>query len=275
MFHLAYPKNNLLKKHIRHIFFYECNTNCFKQYIIFPNTGTALTLYNNVVYYKNEQIYVSEEKKEVSEAMVHVMRTDPIEVVDIGRQNRITVVFNDLGINRFISNDLFFYVNNEDPTLVPGKKLFPDIDGLLNKIISLSSIEEKVTEIEHFLIEHYNESVDDRLEEALALLKDHEKRYPLNLVCKKIGVSPRNLRRIFQNHLIISPVEYRKINQFRMTLNDGLNNAKKIKDLALDAEYYDPSYMIKMYKKYTGTNPKHLFKNLDVPINGKFIYRLL
>lgn len=79
-------------------------------------------------------------------------------------------------------------------------------------------------------------------------------------LAEKVNYSERNLRRIFQSELGVSPKELIRIIQFQSLLQELFRGTEAtFTDVALKYGYYDQSHVIKNFKAYYGVSPRHIF----------------
>src|SRR6185503_3893654 len=169
MFEIIGPQKDSLKQWIDYIFKYSCDDPNFeRQLIIFPNTGAAITFYFDTTFHAvSAQKFISEEKKGNNGIVLHINRIEPIEIIERGRQERVTCVFKPLGLNHFISTSLEEISRNENPTAITissSDKRYQDLQGLLN---SLSSVTERMAAIEDFFVFNYTDFDDVLLKEII------------------------------------------------------------------------------------------------------------
>lgn len=79
-------------------------------------------------------------------------------------------------------------------------------------------------------------------------------------LAEKVNYSERNLRRIFQSELGVSPKELIRIIQFQSLLQELYRGTEAtFTDVALKYGYYDQSHVIKNFEAYYGVSPRHIF----------------
>lgn len=82
----------------------------------------------------------------------------------------------------------------------------------------------------------------------------------IGALAEKVNYSERNLRRVFQNELGVSPKELIRIIQFQSLLQELVRGTKaSFTDVALQHGYYDQSHVIKNFKAYYGMSPRQIF----------------
>ena len=267
-----YPQSATLKKHIKYISFHTPPDNEPKEFLVFPNPGTAIALYSDLIFEPfGKNTYRSVRVPGNFSQLLHINRIDPVKVIDKGLRESITIVFNPLGVNHFIRGDLAELVkaNNGDPSFITR---LPFFNGFAKMVFAENSIGSMLLHVEKFLLSKLTEINIPFVAEAIVLLTDLDHLYSIPDICKHIGTSPRNLTRLFNKHICLSPVEFRNVYQFRYSLNKKVESCSRItfKDIGYESNYTHSSYMIRMYKKYTGLNPSAFFNRLSV--EGNYVY---
>ncbi|MTH95751.1 GlxA family transcriptional regulator [Roseibium sp. RKSG952] len=93
--------------------------------------------------------------------------------------------------------------------------------------------------------------------EALRLLDESAPHYlPMSEIAQRIGISPRQLERLFQKHLKVSPKKYaidQKLNKARNLL---LQTEQSITEIALACGYESASHFVRTYHGRFGVTPQ-------------------
>jgi AraC-like DNA-binding protein len=273
MFEIIGPQKDSLRPWIDYVFKYSCDDPDFeRQLIIFPNTGAAITFYFNTEFGEvSAQKFISEEKKGNNGMVLHINRIDPIEIIERGRQERITVVFKVLGINHFISTSLDEITRDQNPTAIDipsTDKRYHDLQQVLN---SLSSITQRLAAIEDFFVSIYKDPADLLLAEVIKHFDPDQK---LTSIAAAAATTTKTIDRLFKKHIGVTPVEFRRILKFRNSLRSKLSGKNQsLEDVAFDSNYQDLPYMMKVYKKFTGQTARTFFERLSVSANGKYLYQ--
>jgi len=269
---MAYtPENAVLKNYVKYISIYEPEK-VLQHLVVFPNPGSAISLYKDHLYYKKEPaVYCTLPTPGEDGAMLQVNRIDPVKVIDDQAKEVITIVFYPLGINRFLPVSLADVVegNGGDPSFIPLKGIF---EGFAKEVFAAGSTEEKLKRIESRLLKRLQTRDIPFVAEALELLTDLDSFYSVPEICRGIGTSTRNLTRVFHKHICLSPVEFRNIYRFRYSFERKMKAeiGLPFKDLVYESNYTHSSYMVRMYKKYTGLNPSSFFER--VAVEGHYVY---
>ncbi len=266
-----YPKNELLKKHISYVSFSQSDKEK-REFFVFPNPGAAIALHNKHRFVQQQKNVFRTVRIDAGAVLLHTNRIDPVKVIDEGEKQSFTIVFRPLGVNPFFRENL-----SEILESAGGEHSYIDISAygyssFPDTIFQQSEIEKQLGLIEEFLLKRYHEKQIPLVKEAVKMLMDFDEHLSVADICKKIGTSSRNLARLFQKHIVLSPVEFRNIVQFRYSLNKKTESGSKaLKDIGYESNYSDASYMIRMYKKYTGLNPSTFFDKVTIDSNYVFL----
>lgn len=144
----------------------------------------------------------------------------------------------------------------------PLKSVAPHIAHFIaTKIRVVDSIKTICTLIGNFLLEHISENpprTDSRLESALAIIL--QTRGMLNLEKDlDVGLSPRQLRRIFETYVGTTPKTFCKVVRFQQLLKTQKEATTRNHSLFLEAGYFDQAHFIKEFKKLYGLTPHQAF----------------
>jgi AraC-like DNA-binding protein len=267
------PKNDFLKKWIDYIFRYTSDYSNFeRRLIIFPNIGAAVTFYFDCEFYEvSSQQFISEEKKGSNGVVLHINRFEPIEIIERGRQERLTVVFKAFGINHFIPTSLQEISRNQNPSaisIISKDKRYDHLQQVLN---SFRSVVQRMEAIEDFLVSIYRDPGDPLLEEIITEFDPDEK---LTTIATKKATTTKTIDRLFKKHIGLTPVAVKQILKFRNSLRAKLSGKNQtLEHVAFDTNYHDLPYMMKAYRKFTGQTAKTFFDRLSISENGKYLYQ--
>ena len=268
-----YPDSAALKKHIKYISFHDPEDKEKKDFLVFPNPGAAIALYRDLRFECfGKNTYRSVKTPGSFLQLLHINRIDPVKVIDTARSENITIVFNPLGVNHYIWGNLSDLVskNEGDPSYIPLEKFFA-FHRFSENVFSLGSRKEQLAFIEDYFLKKYSGVAFPLVQKAASLLADPEEQHGIAEICTRLGTSPRNITRLFHKHICLSPIEFKNVVQFRYSLEKKFEGGDKVlyKDISYESNYTHSSYMVRMYKKYTGLNPSSFFDKVSV--EGKYV----
>lgn len=266
--YMHYPADHRLKNYVRYIYFHKKDHP--GNFVIFPNIGAAITIYLNGNFIKEKDQYFRVEEANFSSAVLHVPRMDPVLITEKTDVRLISIVFYPLGVNQFIQPTLKQFVSASDRSLVP-----LETDRWLSLLDNLPSGLNKNTFnlIEKHLLQEYKRTDFGVFKEGIDILIKNPDEFEIDKLCKSIGTSVRTFHRNFAEHILLTPNQFRNLVRFRKIIDQKIKTPKlNFKNLAIENEFYDSSYFIKMFRKYTGYNPTSFFKKATTDLDGKYVY---
>ena len=269
------PQNELLKKHIRYIYRFSTDDPAFdRRLIIFPNVGSAISLYKDVVFIaENDQHFLSLEKQGNCGVVLHLNRIDPISIRDQGRQKRIGIVFYPLALNNFIRVHVGDLPKDNNPSFIPVADHFGDLLQLCREMKFEESLQSIAERIEDSLLKLFIRFDEPILDKAIDEIDQADHLTKIDDISRRIGTSAKTLKRLFHKHIGLSPVEYRKIVQFRSALRAKLDNPDATyTSIAWENSYYDLPYMMKVFKDMTGASLKDFFNRVSYTDDRQYVY---
>jgi AraC-like DNA-binding protein len=270
-----FPRNDILKKYISYIYRFSSDDPDFKrQLVIFPNVGSAIAIYKNVDFLsERDQQFLSIEKPGSSGVILHLNRIDPIIIKEEGRQKRIGIVFKPLGINQIMSETPAELLRTNNPSLVPVTTFFGELAEFCKGPAMEQPLHQSAQVIEELLSGRFKHFTNPILENAINEIGKADKLSKIEDMAYSIGASTKTMNRLFRKYIGLSPVEFRKIAQFRNALRNKLANQNaSFTDIAWDNSYYDLPYMIKVFKELTGISIKELFDKLSCSEDMQYVY---
>ena len=274
MYDVYLPSNEVLKKHIRFIYAYK-NVTHQEQFSVVPFVGVALTVFENAKFSEISERVFCVEPHEHTTVVLHAMRADSVEVIIKGEVNAFMLMLTPLGINHFIRQPLGNFLHFHSRSVIPFHNYAEGYPELAAKLQSTEAVHHKLEHIEQFLLNNYHHFENDLLREAVHFLSDTDNTDSIHKICRQIGVSERTLNRLFQKYLCISPIQLRNICRFRSSIDLRLQKDLSFCELALESNYTDHAYLVRVYKKFTGRSPKEIFKQLESRVRDNYLFSLI
>ncbi|MCP4158929.1 MAG: AraC family transcriptional regulator [Deltaproteobacteria bacterium] len=135
---------------------------------------------------------------------------------------------------------------------------FEYIEGQLR---DAGSVDQRITITNTFLLNFLKtckSEPDQRLLNALDIIYQRKGHLSVEKDVS-IGISPRHMRRIFNQYIGTSPKKFSKIIRFQYVLRNMMVNSKNLsKGAYLDFGYYDQPHFIKEFKALSGVTPNFL-----------------
>lgn len=118
--------------------------------------------------------------------------------------------------------------------------------------------------LDRLLLDSFNPVQNDYVSEALQYL--HLPGHDLlidEIAERKLGISRKQLNRLFRQYLGTSPQKYRSIVRFRQLMDYKLRreDQQSYTSLSHQAHYTDQSHFIKACRQLTGLTPSQFFKD--------------
>lgn len=142
------------------------------------------------------------------------------------------------------------------------KDILPSLAEILTPYIGLNT--ELQFEFSNFdltlqALTKENFNIDNRFTEALlTILKRKRNISDIKNIC--LGISPRQLRRLFTNHIGISPKHFSRVIRFQHVLNTYYDQENIDNSSYFDSGYYDQAHFIKDFRKFYGITPTQALK---------------
>lgn len=132
------------------------------------------------------------------------------------------------------------------------------LNDLESRLFEASSFQSKIEVAENFLVQQLvqqNQSPDLRLLGTLSEIYKNQGQFSIEKA-SGLGVSPRQLRRLFDKHLGVSPKTFARIVRFQSILHSMVGTSKKEwGQLCYDFGYYDQPHFIHEFESFSGVSP--------------------
>lgn len=276
-FHTVEPCE-ALKKYVACYYFIKSDDKNFSsKHYSFPHTYNALSIYKNADFNSIPSNFKAKESLVPNHRLVIQIKKQTPLMVDIsGKINRITILFKEFGINHFINEPLSKIMNYDAEQALLWKN-DPLFLAFIEVAFGTDDIKAQAQILDQFLLQKLRLIDLSYFEKAVTLLCDFEKNVSINEIAVQFNVSLRSFNRNFKEVLGVSPVEYRRIAQFRHSINNKLfqTQFKRLTDIGYESHFYDQSYFNKIYKKLSGSNPKTFFKSIERIGNDELIFQFI
>lgn len=133
---------------------------------------------------------------------------------------------------------------------VPGqwKKLIQDLGECRRP-------EDRIRASEQFIRPRIREIASHPVERSLQLMQETKGAANIATVCGEVGVTERQLQRIFHSHVGLAPKYYARILRFNHIFSLIQEGQVTWSDVVFLSGYYDQSHFIRDFKKFTGEDP--------------------
>ncbi|OEH92373.1 hypothetical protein BFG57_16140 [Bacillus solimangrovi] len=137
-------------------------------------------------------------------------------------------------------------------------------DELQYKIHEASTTQHRIDIIEHYLLlllkSYYKNTTHQAIQSyAINQLMQSNSKKTIPHICNEVGISQRQLQRIFNDLVGVSPKYFQKISMFENTSRTiCLLKEHEYLTIILENGYYDQAHFINIFKQLSGTNPLSL-----------------
>ncbi len=273
LFHSEQPKAELLKSHIAYYYFHQMgDDHSPRSFVYYPHYKNAITIYkDSSLIFENEYATVTKPKKCGYSFGFAKLTSRAAKATIYAPFNKIGIVFQPLGLNHFLADDLCNYLDG--PIKLGFDYFKPTMAPVLDKVYKTNDVEQKVKLLDDYFLAVYTGFNSPKMQEAMQLLLAHDAKLTVEELAQKLGVSRKTVHRLFRKHQNCSAIDYIKLIQFRRSIENFKSAADKstLTKLAHDTQYYDQSDFIRHFKKLTGFNPSSFFRDLsDVGNQGTY-----
>ncbi len=269
------PQSEILGEFIDFFYFLETDYEAPVQFYAFPHLYKPLNIHRGFEHEIGEKtIHVKGLAEQRPRVLLQGVYTEPILVRFSGSIDKVTIIFKDGALNHFMKDD-FSGVCSSHTQVFDIWNQTPGYESLLRDFFAEKDREARLRLLETFLLSVLQVRPDWALyRQAAALLKDWDNSPKIADIARQLFLSERTLYRLIYKYNGLSPHSYRKIAQFRHSLNTKLvaDNFKTLTDLAYSSNYYDASYFNKIYRSLTRKSPKAFFNNVRTYCNQKMVF---
>jgi len=184
------------------------------------------------------------------------------EIVMKGAYNKLTIVFQPLGLNHFTRQALGNLIEDHFSLF---DHFGNDFEETLDQVFETDLMEEKRDILDSYFSSKLVGFSEHRLKKGVQQFLNTGGQIEVNKVAEMLQISRKTLLRLFKSHLSYTPSEFKSIVRFRNAVNIYQNNMKatKLSHLAYDAQFYDQSDLNFHFKVKTGLSPKALFDQIE------------
>lgn len=198
--------------------------------------------------------------------------TRPLEIEPTGQTAIFSVRFHPEGFLPFAT----IPIKEIENKAVPLETLFGEGgQEIAQKILSSSSVSERIKHIEAFLLYRLadSETVDRIVKSTVETILTANGQLSIDELSRQININRRQLERKFSSTIGLSPKQLSKTIRLQATLKMLLSKQfTSLTALAYKGEYYDQAHFIKDFKEFTGLTPKEFYgENLKM---SSLFYRM-
>lgn len=273
-----YPQNSILREHIEYYYFLKTNSSDFNDnYYAFPNTLQSLNIHKNAeCEIKPHFTGVFESTKNNYLTIVQGRYELPLLVNLKGKLDKVTIIFKPLGLNHFINSSFKQVAGTDSQVFTEWESL--NYKKFLYEFYKIPEQVKRVDLLEDFLLTQYQSFKEaETLQIILDRLTDFDNEYSIEEIAASLSINPRTLSRLFNKHLGISPIGFKKIARFRHSLKNKIfsDQLKTLTEIGYESNFYDQAYFVKIYKSLTGNNPSKFFNSIEKLADNQLIFEFI
>ena len=175
-------------------------------------------------------------------------------LISEGNIDMIAVIFHPLGLNPFVRcsmSELYnHYINVEDLEDI-------ELNDLKRNISVEPAVETCIRLIERFFMQRLVDADCNyqRTQHAIRQIIN-QPQIDVNTLAESTCLGYRQFKRVFTDHVGMSPKEYYRVVRFQRALYLLQNHpGMELVDLAYSCGFYDSSHLVKDFKEFTGCSP--------------------
>lgn len=266
--HLDYqqisPQSELLKSLIKLYYIHRSTDEPSSERIVyFPNYVTTINIYQHskVSWTDYSRTHEFDESERFLKLFVSKFDRSR-EIITKGRFDKLTIVFNPLGINHFLPKPLSHYTADHFSFF---DHFGDSFEGLLAAVFSTGALEKKRDLLDAYFCQKHVGFKEERLVTAVEKIFENEGDTSIQELATALNISRKTLLRLFKKHLSYTPSTYKSIVKFRKALDRYQRKTVKpnFSSLAYEADYYDQSDLNFHFKDKTGLTPQQLFSSIQ------------
>ncbi|ELR72467.1 Transcriptional regulator, AraC family [Fulvivirga imtechensis AK7] len=148
--------------------------------------------------------------------------------------------------------------------VVDAQKLIPGVDKLALRLRSATDNQKRIVMVEDYFKEvHSRGAIQNKVRMAIEMMRKGSRQ--IKEITEAIGLSERQLERLFSHYVGLSPKFYARILQFNTIFELMQKGDPSWSDIVFESGYFDQSHFIKSFRQFTGEDPsKYIFDQPDM-----------
>ncbi len=184
-------------------------------------------------------------------------------LIEKGNTEAIGISFKPNGFHPFVGIPMEEFKNK----VIDFSSINPHFTNeVLNRITNTENIHSKLEILEEILYNLIKPKflLPENQIKMLHYFYNNMEQQGIKQLCSPIGISSRQLERVFNKHLGIAPKTFMRINRFQNTVNRLLfTKYENLTDITYQSGYYDQMHFIKEFKKFSGSTPSNFLKQKE------------
>ncbi len=195
--------------------------------------------------------------RRIGHSNLDAQRLKPIRIRQRGDVEVCGVRFRTAGLMPFVSHDVAAWCGKVVPL---ASALGPEA-LLLERALRAAgaSIDEQAKLLDTFFLARLDLSATKRaVHRVKSEIEAHGGELTVGALCELAQTSARNLDRLFRRHMGFGPKTFSRVVRFQRALNRVKTDLSgTLAGVAAECGYYDQSHLVREFKLFAGTAPKH------------------
>lgn len=258
------PNSRFVRQYVAYYYFHDLETEGVKDFIYYPGHKNALTIYiESSAQYGPGYSRVYPTPGSGTCFLYSGIQNQIRRAYIKGPFQKIGIVFQALGINHFIKEPLEYYSGH------PVNKTFNGFGKAFSRkceeVFEENTFENRVALLDNYFETFFVGFDKPRLISAVEHIINSDDKVTVAQLTNQLNVNRRTILSDFKKHLCCTAKDFIDIVRFRKVLDQYLlkENKPKLTHLALDNNFYDQAQLINHFRKFTGFNPKRLFRSVE------------
>lgn len=145
------------------------------------------------------------------------------------------------------------------------------LNTMCERVHAASTDDDRIELIEDEFIKIAKPDLPGPIDKAIEVLFSKQGNASIISLCEAVGVSERQLERLFKKYIGLPPKFYGRIIRFSSVFQNAQERKMSWSELGLETGFYDQSHFIRNFKAFTGEDPSKYF--FDQPSLANFFMR--
>ena len=248
------PPSSVLSNIVKHFLIIEnnCSVNLRHRMFSDGNTGMVFNYKNPLIHQKSDP----DEGTVVPPSFIYGQLSSFQTIVSQRQMGMLIAVFHPFGLSSLLQIPAF-ELNNH---IIDSESFYPfETGNLVDQICQTPDSHDKIRIVENFLISKLKNRSDQNkmINCAVRLIQQQNGSLPVSKLITHLQVTERQLQRMFEEHIGLSPKRFSgitRIQHFLKLLRSNTPQTSSI-DFAYDCGFYDQAHLIRELKKLSGITP--------------------
>ncbi|MEM1096561.1 MAG: helix-turn-helix domain-containing protein [Bacteroidota bacterium] len=263
-FTTALPQDPALQGIIAYYYVHRTFSDAFaRSFYYYPHHGRALNVFEHSdVVWDGASRYTLPSRVAKRTIILTSPRRARRQVHMVGRVNKLGIVFEPLGLNRFVDVPLGHAAPD---TIVAFPHLGRAFGHVLDRVAATPDLKEKVALLDRFFVAHdRGPTYPAVLDDIMGAIGHADGQLSIHAAAAMYGVHQRTLLRLFRQHVGCSPQQFASVVRFRAIVDRYTQAADPLSltELAYASGFCDQSAFIKHMRAMVGVAPGRFFQSM-------------